>query len=93
MPYLLLCLNLLCFLFLQSSSSAPSTSTVTGPSKPTFPSAAAITSTATSESSSATITGAPVIKKPESSSGLTSKLMHPDEDISLVSFSTFCMYC
>ncbi|KAL3878061.1 hypothetical protein ACJMK2_035706 [Sinanodonta woodiana] len=55
--------------------------------KPTFPAAAAITtassSTASSISANATITGAPVIKKPESSSGLTSKLMHPDEDISL----------
>ncbi|ESO87130.1 hypothetical protein LOTGIDRAFT_154623, partial [Lottia gigantea] len=47
-----------------------------GMSKPTFPAAASV-------SSSATITGAPMIKKPESSSGLTSKLMHPDEDISL----------
>ncbi|XP_014776462.1 BUB3-interacting and GLEBS motif-containing protein ZNF207 [Octopus bimaculoides] len=48
--------------------------------KPTFPSAAAVT---TSISPSATISGAPIIRKPESASGLTSKLMHPDEDISL----------
>ena len=49
-----------------------------GPIKPTFPAAASV-------SASATITGAPTIKKPEASSGLTSKLIHPDEDISLVS--------
>lgn len=58
--------------------SAPATSSA--PPKPTFPSAAAVSA---SPPSSATITGAPQIKKPESSSGLTSKLMHPDEDISL----------
>ena len=52
--------------------------------KPTFPAAAAVT-TVVSNVSNATITGAPMIKKPESSSGLTSRLMHPDEDISLVS--------
>ncbi|XP_041363128.1 BUB3-interacting and GLEBS motif-containing protein ZNF207-like [Gigantopelta aegis] len=50
--------------------------------KPTFPAAAAV-STANNNMSNATITGAPMIKKPESSSGLTSRLMHPDEDISL----------
>ncbi|KAJ8318542.1 LOW QUALITY PROTEIN: hypothetical protein KUTeg_003633 [Tegillarca granosa] len=59
--------------------------TSSGSVKPTFPSAAAVSSSASpsSISASATITGAPQIKKPESSSGLTSKLMHPDEDISL----------
>lgn len=50
------------------------------PVKPTFPSAAAVS---TSISPSATISGAPIIRKPESASGLASKLMHPDEDISL----------
>ena len=54
------------------------TSSSMGPVKPTFPAAASV-------SASATITGAPTIKKPEASSGLTSKLIHPDEDISLVS--------
>ncbi|XP_060579965.1 BUB3-interacting and GLEBS motif-containing protein ZNF207-like isoform X1 [Ruditapes philippinarum] len=65
-----------------ASSSPSSSATTAGPPKPTFPSAATITSSP-STSNSATITGAPQIKKPESSSGLTSKLMHPDEDISL----------
>lgn len=65
----------------SSSAAMSSASSSPGQAKPTFPAAAAVTST--SVSSSATITGAPVIKKPESSSGLTSKLMHPDEDISL----------
>ena len=68
-----------------ASSSPSSSASTAGSVKPTFPSAAAITSSASASPSSATITGAPVIKKPESSSGLTSKLMHPDEDISLVS--------
>ena len=73
----------------SSNSSNPSTSSgplfksataTSSASKPTFPSAAAVSA---SPPPSATITGAPQIKKPESSSGLTSKLMHPDEDISL----------
>ncbi len=34
--------------------------------------------------SPATISALPTIKKPESSSGMTIKLVHPDEDISLV---------
>lgn len=75
----------------QSSSatiSAPPTANFkagssTAPVKPTFPSAAAALSNNSPVHSSATITGAPQIKKPESSSGLTSKLIHPEEDISL----------
>lgn len=78
---------------LQSSSatiSAPPTANFkagssTAPVKPTFPSAAAALSNNSPVHSGATITGAPQIKKPESSSGLTSKLIHPEEDISLVS--------
>ncbi|KAL8597438.1 hypothetical protein ACOMHN_050936 [Nucella lapillus] len=62
-------------LFPAAAQSGPS-STGIGPVKPTFPAAASV-------SASATITGAPTIKKPEASSGLTSKLIHPDEDISL----------
>ncbi|KAH9495322.1 hypothetical protein Btru_018874 [Bulinus truncatus] len=62
----------------QSSATAPSSSMGSG--RPTFPAAATVVS---GSSSSATITGAPTIKKPESTSGLTSKLVHPDEDISL----------
>lgn len=60
----------------------PTTASAQGlvPVKPTFPSAAAVS---TSISPSATISGAPIIRKPESASGLASKLMHPDEDISL----------
>jgi hypothetical protein len=80
----------------SSNSSNPSTSSgplfksataASSASKPTFPSAAAVSA---SPPPSATITGAPQIKKPESSSGLTSKLMHPDEDISLVSSVRHC---
>ncbi|XP_059160378.1 BUB3-interacting and GLEBS motif-containing protein ZNF207-like [Physella acuta] len=62
----------------QSSASGSGSSMGTG--RPTFPAAASVVS---SSNSSATITGAPTIKKPESTSGLTSKLVHPDEDISL----------
>nr|KAI8766689.1 BUB3-interacting and GLEBS motif-containing protein ZNF207-like isoform X1 [Biomphalaria glabrata] len=62
----------------QSSTSASSSSM--GTVRPTFPAAATVVS---GSSNSATITGAPTIKKPESTSGLTSKLVHPDEDISL----------
>lgn len=84
------------FIFQSSASSSgsgplgpdfkPSITSSGSSGKPTFPSAAAVSSSASpsSISASATITGAPQIKKPESSSGLTSKLMHPDEDISLV---------
>ncbi|ELU03228.1 hypothetical protein CAPTEDRAFT_162061 [Capitella teleta] len=50
-----------------------------GPIRPTFPaySQPAVTS------SSATITGAPTIKKPASASGMSIQLIHPDEDLSL----------
>ncbi|XP_052266395.1 BUB3-interacting and GLEBS motif-containing protein ZNF207-like isoform X1 [Dreissena polymorpha] len=65
-----------------ASSTATSTPSMP-PSKPTFPSAAAVSSTENSTAGGATITGAPQIKKPESSTGLSSRLMHPDEDISL----------
>ena len=53
--------------------------------KPTFPaySSSPSVSVGSSISASATISAAPTIKKPESSSGLTIKLIHPDEDISL----------
>lgn len=54
--------------------------------KPTFPAystSATISAAPTTISASATISAAPTIKKPESSSGLTIKLIHPDEDISL----------
>lgn len=63
-----------------SSIQSYKSSAVSIQAKPTFPAAAAASITSPSR---ATITGAPQIKKPESSSGLTSKLMHPDEDISL----------
>ncbi|RUS74400.1 hypothetical protein EGW08_017835 [Elysia chlorotica] len=66
-----------------AQSAASSTMSSSGP---TFPAAASVmsnTATVGSGSSSATITGAATIKKPESTSGLTSKLIHPDEDISL----------
>ena len=62
---------------LQSSAAAPR------PAKPTFP--AYSSSAATAPSSSSTISAPPTIKKPESSSGMSVKLIHPDEDISLVS--------
>jgi hypothetical protein len=61
------------------------TTTGMGQIRPTFPAAATV-------SASATITGAPTIKKPEASSGLTSKLIHPDEDISLVSVPWFLCF-
>ncbi|XP_064640932.1 BUB3-interacting and GLEBS motif-containing protein ZNF207-like isoform X2 [Lineus longissimus] len=49
-----------------------------GDSAPTFPATSAVVS------ASATISAAPTVKKPEvGSSGMTSKLIHPDEDISL----------
>ena len=81
------------FFVFQSSSatiSAPPTANfksapTSAPVKPTFPAAAAALSSNSPVHSGATITGAPQIKKPESSSGLTSKLIHPEEDISLVS--------
>jgi len=63
--------------------------TSTGQVKPTFPaystgsSSPASISAPPSLSNAATISAAPTIKKPESSSGLSIKLMHPDEDISL----------
>ena len=72
---------MICF----QSSDVMSPSTSSGLAKPTFPSAASITD---SPNAHATITGAPQLKKPESASGLSSKLMHPDEDISLVSCTT-----
>jgi len=50
-----------------------------GPVRPTFPAY----SSQAGMSGSSTISAAPTIKKPESSSGLTIKLIHPDEDISL----------
>ena len=59
-----------------------------GQMKPTFPaySASGLTSaTISAPASVATISAAPTVKKPESSSGMSIKLMHPDEDISLVS--------
>ena len=65
--------------------------TSAGPVKPTFPaystgsSSPASISAPPSLSNAATISAAPTIKKPESSSGLSIRLMHPDEDISLVS--------
>ena len=60
---------------LQTASSATSVR----PPKPTFP---AYSSSASNSSS--TISAPPTIKKPESSSGMSVKLVHPDEDISLV---------
>ena len=59
-----------------------------GPMRPTFPaySAGAPPGGGAGQiSAKAVISAAPTtIKKPESSSGLTIKLVHPDEDISLV---------
>lgn len=74
--------------FVMFQSSATVTSSQIGAPRPTFPAAASVApgSVAGASSNSATITGAPTIKKPESTSGLTSKLVHPDEDVSLVSF-------
>lgn len=71
-------------LFPAAAQSAASSTMGSG--GPTFPAAASVmsnTSMAGGSSTSATITGAATIKKPESTSGLTSKLIHPDEDISL----------
>lgn len=55
--------------------------------KPTFPAYSAAPSSATisAPATNATISAAPTVKKPESSSGMSIKIMHPDEDISLVS--------
>ncbi|BFZ03695.1 hypothetical protein BsWGS_06734 [Bradybaena similaris] len=66
-----------------AQSSASSTPPQMGPPRPMFPAAAAVVAPNAGGGNTATITGAPTIKKPESSSGLTSKLVHPDEDISL----------
>ena len=62
--------------------SPPSTSF---PSQSSQPGAMATAASSGASPSNATITGAPTIKKPESSSGMSIKLVHPDEDISLVS--------
>merc|ERR1719394_300831 len=59
-------------------------STSTGPVRPTFP--AYSSQAGMPGGPSSTISAAPTIKKPESSSGLTIKLIHPDEDISLEEF-------
>ncbi|XP_005097359.1 BUB3-interacting and GLEBS motif-containing protein ZNF207 [Aplysia californica] len=72
-------------LFPAAAQSSTATSTAAGGGRPTFPAAASVVSSNSGAGGggSATITGAPTIKKPESTSGLTSKLVHPDEDISL----------
>lgn len=67
-------------------SSAPVT--IAEPPKPTFPAYTQSTATATSTSNSATAKPAvPVTSKPATltTTSATSKLIHPDEDISLVS--------
>lgn len=64
---------------------APSMPASAPPMKPTFPAYSSTASSSTPPMTpSATISAAPTIKKPESSSGLTIKLVHPHEDISLV---------
>ena len=71
---------------------APSMPASAPPMKPTFPAysspAASSSTPPMTPSATHTISAAPTIKKPESSSGLTIKLVHPDEDISLV-----CVCC
>ena len=63
----------------------PQSSGASMPPRPTFPAYSQPPSTTSSAPTkpSTSIAGAPTIKKPESSSGMSIKLVHPDEDISL----------
>ena len=70
-----------------NSASTTAPASIVAPPKPTFPAYSAETTTAANISAPPLLTNtttlAATIKKPESSSGMTIKLIHPDEDISL----------